>query len=160
VTHPGRLAELEWRDDFCVGEPTIDAQHKGFIDQAKRVGSLIAAEAPVALILANIAAMVVATEHHFATEDAILVERGFPDIANHRIDHSVIYDQVANLVSPLTVHASVEEMVTVVRGIVAILLEHMLLKDMEFRPFLRDGTGGFQAWPASPDSRPRSMPSL
>ena len=136
AAYPGRLAELEWRDDFSLGEPIIDAQHKGFIDQAKRVGALIAVTAPPALILANVEAMVVATGHHFATEDAIMVERGFPDVASHRTDHSVILAQVSDLVRPLTVHASAEEIVTVVRGIIAILIEHMLLKDTELRPYL------------------------
>ena len=136
MSYLGRIAELEWRDDLCVGEPTIDAQHKGFIDLAKRIGALISAKAPSALILANVEAMVVATGHHFATEEGILREIGFPDVAGHRLDHAVIYDQVANLAEPLSTHSSAEEVATVVRTIVTILLEHMQLKDMEFRRFI------------------------
>jgi len=135
VSYLGRIAELEWRDDLRVGEPTIDVQHKGFIDLAKRVGVLIASKAPAALVLANVEAIVVATGHHFTTEEAILNQIGFPDVASHRLDHAVIYDQVSGLVARLTVQSSGEEIATVVRTVVAILLEHMQLKDMEFRSF-------------------------
>lgn len=137
VSNLGRIAELEWRDDLCVGEPTIDDQHKGFIDLAKRIGSLISAQAPSALILANVEAIVVSTGHHFTTEEGILNQVGFPEVASHRLDHAVIYDQVSGLVARLSVQSSGEEIATAVRTIVAILVEHMQLKDMEFRSLFR-----------------------
>ena len=156
----GLLAKTQWRDDLRIGDETIDAQHKGFVDQAQRIGGLIAAGAPATQVLSHVAAMVAATKHHFTTEDALLKAIGYPDLASHRIDHAVIVDQVSDLVAPLTVLTPADEVVTVVRSIVAILLEHLMLKDMEFRPFLQAGTWAGRACPALADGNPGSRPGL
>jgi len=133
VPQVGRLAELAWRDELCIGEATIDAQHRGFIDQARHIGALIDSGAPAADVLANITAIVAATAHHFTSEEEIVARHRIPDSIDHRMDHVTILQQITDRVAELSTESPAEEMTTVVRTVVVMLLEHMLLRDMELR---------------------------
>ena len=129
----GHFSAMEWRDELAVGHPVIDAQHRDFIEQARRVTGLIAGNSPAGELLPHIKAIVTAAAHHFTTEERILRDHGMADDDDHRRDHTAIVRQLADMVAGLSAQSSSEEMMTVVRTAVVILLEHMLLGDGRLR---------------------------
>ncbi len=84
---------VDWKDFYTVGEPTLDAQHKqilGVINQlyeAKQQGKDREALAPILDTLVRY------TLVHFAHEEQLMQEYGYPHVAEHAALHEELRER-------------------------------------------------------------------
>lgn len=77
---------VQWDPCFSVGNETIDAQHQDFLAQCNALADCLDAggDAKVGEFDRCFAALMASARTHFATEEALLAARGYPDLDAHR----------------------------------------------------------------------------
>jgi hemerythrin-like metal-binding protein len=87
-------AVIAWSEDFSVGIPSIDDQHKVLVSLIARLQQAMA-EGRVREELAGlIEKLVTYTQHHFAWEEQLLEAHAFEELSPHRDEHARLTAQV------------------------------------------------------------------
>ena len=133
-----RLMAMQWRDELATGVEQIDRQHQELI---ARVNGLLAAcwqgkgKAEVAETLAFLGDYVVT---HFADEEKLQQEAGYPDLAAHKALHEQFIADYGQLVQEFErTGATVGLVVKVNRVVVDWLVQHISRVDKAFAEFYR-----------------------
>lgn len=93
---------VQWDPRFSVGNATLDAQHKHFIDQCNALADCLdaggaAGEGEFDRIFAELMAN---SLEHFATEEALLTEQAYPDLDAHRNEQEEYAFLTAEIATP------------------------------------------------------------
>jgi hemerythrin-like metal-binding protein len=130
------IALYKWKDSFSIGLTNIDQQHRSFlsllndchrqISAGKKVGS----DAAIFERLKAYAAM------HFRFEEDLMQSSGFPEIEQHKKQHTYFESQVAELE---TAHKGGSDRTA--ESILSFLrdwfLKHILEQDKNYAPYVR-----------------------
>jgi hemerythrin len=94
--------ELAWRDEFTVGEPTIDHQHQELLEHMNQLGRQVAQgdRAGIDEIMAFIANY---AGFHFETEEAMMRAVDYPLMAGHVREHQTFVERYQRLAADITV---------------------------------------------------------
>jgi hemerythrin len=81
---------VEWNQKYSVGIELIDTQHKKLIDLTNALyqGCLTGEEAARRYFLQTIQGTVDYVKYHFAAEEKLMEHFKYPEIANHKSQHS------------------------------------------------------------------------
>jgi hemerythrin len=99
------MALIIWSGDYSVGVDVLDADHIivasliNHIDDAKQSGSDESAVGRVLKVLVDHA------YGHFAREEALLEEHGYPHLERHRQEHRLLEDQLGGTLRGIHTHA-------------------------------------------------------
>lgn len=96
---PGDLLRplMRWRDDFSVGEPTMDAQHLRLLDLINQLDELVQKGGDPSDLSPVLDGVIDYTKTHFSAEEAYLEEIRFPDLEEHKQAHALLLSQVMEL---------------------------------------------------------------
>lgn len=84
TTHP----TLHWDDELALGVEAIDEEHKVWLDLVRGFQQAVTnGEAPAAVYAAIVEALIY-TERHFANEEMLMRETGYPHLDDHRAQHT------------------------------------------------------------------------
>jgi len=126
---------IKWNAGFEVGYGTIDSQHRQLVDILNIV--MDGLKAPTGDIATQTALkrLIDYTKSHFSTEDSLMVEHKYPDIATHRKQHSDLIAKVDAL------HADVKSGKQLVGPKTVMflqnwLVDHILKTDKKLATFL------------------------
>src|SRR3954447_6185500 len=86
-----------WREAYSVGMPAIDTQHKGLIRLINELQSAMMEGRGKEAVGKILDELVRYTESHFSTEEAMLRQRGYSQIAPHCEEHKKLTAQVREL---------------------------------------------------------------
>lgn len=91
------MALIEWREDFSIGVPEVDHEHRELIDLINAAHAELA-EAPsnnsAAEFLGEIHARIAA---HFALEEKLMREAGYDRLGPHKAAHETLLDDIRDL---------------------------------------------------------------
>ncbi len=126
---------LNWTDEFSVGYAKLDGQHKlifALIEELKRVIESGSSGTPLAKVLiGQIADYAIV---HFETEEKILDDLGYPDLAEHKEAHKKYCEFVAEAIFNASRNElDCQKLHTFLK---AWWSHHILEEDMMYRPFL------------------------
>lgn len=128
-------APLTLPDHLLVHQPEIDADHRALFAMANRVRDALRANDPVAAAtLASV--MLDEIVEHFAREEAILRNAGYPDAAGHGVYHGQLRDkseQLRELMAELAEGGS--DRLAIFSALVSFLINDPVVADLDFRPF-------------------------
>ncbi len=88
------MSMFQWRQEYSVGYPQIDEQHKRLFEIADELHVAMAAgkgKEVLGKILGNLIAY---TKAHFATEERLMQAHRYPDYAVHKAAHDTLTAQV------------------------------------------------------------------
>ena len=91
------MTSIEWRDDFNINVRELDAQHRtmaGLVNRLHRAVDDHEAPEAVGAILAQ---LVECTRDHFATEERMMLEHGYPEYGAHMREHQDLLEQLETL---------------------------------------------------------------
>lgn len=88
------MALFEWNDDFSVKVPSIDAQHKGLVDMLNSLHAGMSSGAGSDQLASILAGLIDYTAKHFAHEEKLFAEHGYPDAEAHIAEHQKLVGQV------------------------------------------------------------------
>ena len=95
---------LEWREDFRIGIPEVDHEHRELIALINSLhGRLVETErgAGVAEFLGELHAQIAA---HFALEEKIMRSRHYAEFADHKQDHERLLDEIREIMDGYELH--------------------------------------------------------
>jgi len=97
--------ELVWRDEFMVGEATIDGQHQELLDHMNRLSQQVTQGDRTGLdeIMAFIGNDV---HFHFETEEAMMRKAHYPLMAAHVREHRSFVERYLHLAADIAVQRS------------------------------------------------------
>jgi hemerythrin len=79
---------LVWTSALAIGVPEIDAQHKTLFERAGRFEAAVRAREPHYRLEDLFAYLVDYARVHFAAEEQLMRDAGYPGLAEHVQDHS------------------------------------------------------------------------
>jgi hemerythrin len=91
------MSLIEWRDEFEIGIPSVDYEHRTLILMINKLHEKLAENADkstVAEFLGEIHALVSA---HFALEEKEMREMAYDDFEEHKEDHEELLDQIRDM---------------------------------------------------------------
>lgn len=96
----GFLLMISWREEFALGIPQIDEQHKKLFDIAERIYELFKDEFAIDKydrIVELIEELKDYTIYHFKTEEEYMESIGYKKIFTHKIEHEKFVDKITNV---------------------------------------------------------------
>jgi len=95
---PSRLAMLEttaWSADLAIGHEVIDADHRHIFDTARALqAEILEVEPAHSIVGAVLVGLIEHTGDHFAREEALMQETGFPGCEAHKREHALLMQKV------------------------------------------------------------------
>ncbi len=84
----------EWKNEYSVGVPEIDAQHRRLLDIINQLHHAMKMGGKPTAIVEVINELIGYTRYHFAYEERILEDSGYADLEEHRRKHRAMVAQV------------------------------------------------------------------
>jgi hemerythrin len=91
------MSLIEWREQFAIGLPEVDHEHREMIAEINRLHARLAAGAgaeEVAEVLGEIESGISA---HFALEEKNMQRLGYEGYAAHKADHESLLDDILDI---------------------------------------------------------------
>jgi hemerythrin len=138
-----RIATMEkiiWDESFSVGVEVLDHQHKqivGIINRLIDEPKEGFARDEVARILDDLTKFV---HYHFKMEEQLLAEHGYPDLKTQQEEHKDFRVELADLCMESMKNYSIIP-INALLYLKEWWIDHILVKDMNYRPFLTGRMG-------------------
>ncbi|HLO65691.1 MAG TPA: hemerythrin family protein [Holophaga sp.] len=81
------LEPLVWKADWETGDERIDGQHRSLVAGVNRLAYAIETGRTHDELWRMLSFLTVYVHTHFRTEEAIMAETGYPDLARHEAEH-------------------------------------------------------------------------
>lgn len=127
--------EVAWSEELSVGLPEIDAEHRRFIALVNELNAAIAGREPKATIERLLHEIYLDAESHFAHEERMFAERGYPDARHHAEVHAGLLVQMRAAIQDLRETEWSRFWVETGLAIKSLLVEHLLGEDMRYRDY-------------------------
>lgn len=126
----------EWKPGYDSGDPRIDREHRGLVAHLVAIADAQESNSDFDTIYTLLSRLVRDTIDHFASEESVLIECGYPDLECHAGTHSRLAEKMTRL---LSTHArsdllALEALAALFYDAVVI---HMVSDDRQYYPFLR-----------------------
>jgi hemerythrin-like metal-binding protein len=136
------MALIEWRDEFAIGIPAVDFEHKGMIRMINQLHEELSVEPSretVTDFLADIHALISA---HFALEEKEMREMGYDEFGDHKDDHERLLDEIRDIMDDFLDGEPADYAEDLSRRLEAWFTEHFRTRDARLHRFLKDRGGG------------------
>jgi hemerythrin len=88
---------FEWKPEYSVQIPAIDAQHQRLFALAAELHSALSQGKGYTVLEQSLASLVDYTKVHFATEEQFMGQYRYPQAGEHKTEHDKLTAQVLNL---------------------------------------------------------------
>ena len=125
---------IEWRDEYSVGVPEMDQQHKGLIALINR---LTEEEHSTGMIAYVFDALDQYVKEHFRAEEALMRAAGYGDLKQHKKQHRDFEGWLRAVKQSHAAGASTFMLAETVNDFLRKwLIDHILKTDMAYKPVL------------------------
>ena len=95
------MGMMEWKDEFSVGVTAMDIQHKQLVAMVNQLYEAMRMSKGDAVIGTILPSLVLYTKSHFAAEEKLMKDTGFPGLAAHQVLHQQLTRQAGELLEKL-----------------------------------------------------------
>lgn len=88
------MTAIQWDRKFDLGHPRIDSEHRAFLDLIRALSRVDGETADRPKVLRQMKEIRKYAEFHFVSEENMMEETGYPDLARHRREHSIFLAQL------------------------------------------------------------------
>jgi len=128
---------LVWSDELSVGIPEIDAEHKHFIMLVNELNAAIISRLGIEEIKRCMRAILDDAEAHFAHEERLFKEWGYPDAAEHAQRHAEAIEYFHSIIDGFGHNGTDYEWIEAGLKVKQALIGHVLAEDMKYRDYCR-----------------------
>lgn len=109
---------IEWREQFAIGLPEVDHEHRDLIETINALHARLGPAAPAGEVVGALGDIHSAIAAHFALEERSMAQLGYPALPAHKADHERLLDEIldimdgvsaANAYSPRTLSAALAD---------------------------------------------------
>lgn len=125
------MALFEWQDDYSVKVPSIDAQHRTLVQMLNELHDGMTGGAAAEVLSSLLDRLADYTVKHFAYEEELFAQTGFPQAPQHIAEHQAL---VAKVVALKAKHAAHQVSITMdlMRFLKDWLIRHILGSDKAY----------------------------
>lgn len=88
------MSLFKWKDEYLVGQPEIDNQHKRLFQLADELHTAMTAGKGKDVMLKTLGDLIDYTKRHFAAEEALMLRSKYPGYPEHKAFHDKLTAQV------------------------------------------------------------------
>ena len=92
------MSLIEWKPEFSVGNAAVDHEHRELIQLINDVHDAIGSGASRDRLAAGLGEIYAQIAAHFALEEKMMRDAGYPDFGPHKQDHESLLDQLADII--------------------------------------------------------------
>jgi hemerythrin len=126
---------LEWTEELSVNIPEIDAEHQHFISLVNELNEAIACRLDLGKIQKCMLFILKDAESHFAHEEILFKEWGYPNADEHANIHAQIMLALRKTMEGFERGGLEYEWIEAGLTIKKVLINHILNSDMKYRDF-------------------------
>ncbi len=90
---------IEWKPEFSIGEPILDADHRYLIRLLNRFSDHLGSSRSKATIIDHLVQLYSSASNHFAREETIMLAHGYSDdYVKHYADHQRLLNEVTLMI--------------------------------------------------------------
>lgn len=89
---------IEWREEFSIGLPGVDHDHRELIAEINRLHDQIRSGDEVAALSVTLGGIQTAIAAHFALEEKDMASLGYDQFAAHKADHERLLDEILDII--------------------------------------------------------------
>ncbi len=93
------MAFIEWQSDYDTKLPDVDREHHTLVDMVNRLHAAMVAGTAHDVMQQTLADLLAYTKTHFANEERMMKQSGFPGFAAHKQLHDGLTAQVHDFVA-------------------------------------------------------------
>jgi hemerythrin len=127
---------FEWQQEFSVGISSIDGQHRNLFRIAGELYSAMGAGQGRLAIRRILDQLVQYTSVHFANEERLMQQHGYPGYAAHKAEHDALTRKVLDFQSDYE-KGRILMTVELLQLLKAWLVHHIQESDAAYGPYLR-----------------------
>ncbi|MGA3011944.1 MAG: bacteriohemerythrin [Terracidiphilus sp.] len=127
---------LEWNESMSVGIKVIDDDHKKLIDMLNELNEGILAGKTSEALEDVIEGLLRYTRYHFAREERLFAQTGYPGGAAHKAEHDLLTRRVSNLQARFETGQSIILSMEAMEFLKNWLTNHIMGSDQEYGPHL------------------------
>ena len=125
---------FQWTDDYSVKVPSIDAQHKMLVAMLNELHDGMSRGAGAEQLSKILAGLIEYTAKHFAHEEELFAEHGYPEAEEHIAEHKRLVDQVLAFQAKFEAKQASINM-ELMKFLKDWLIKHILGSDMRFSAY-------------------------
>ncbi|MFZ5789833.1 MAG: bacteriohemerythrin [Pseudomonadota bacterium] len=91
------MALIAWREEFEIGIPSVDYEHRRLVDQINGVAERLASGAGEEAVLDALGEIHGTISAHFALEEQVMRDLGYDEFAAHKADHERLLDDIRDI---------------------------------------------------------------
>ena len=129
------MALMEWSDKFSVGINSIDTQHKQLIALINRLFDALSTGKGDKALAPILTELIVYTKTHFAYEERLFTQHGYPELHQHKAEHDKLAAQVLDIQKQMQ-EGKVGLSVSTMSFLKEWLSNHIVGTDKKYGPFL------------------------
>jgi hemerythrin len=129
------MALMDWSDKFSVGINSIDTQHKQLIALINRLFDALSTGKGDKVLAPILTELIVYTKTHFAYEERLFTQYGYPESSQHKADHDKLAAQVLDIQKQMQ-DGKVGLSVGTMSFLKEWLSNHIVGTDKKYGPFL------------------------
>ena len=103
------MITIEWRDEYSVGVPAIDHEHKELIDLINWLNEIAHRGADYNKVRSALGEIYTQISAHFALEEKIMRDARYEHYQSHKDDHEDLLDQLRDIMDEVDNHGSYDE---------------------------------------------------
>jgi len=130
---------VQWNPSYETGLQFIDQEHAGLVTQLNALIDRLAADAPIADWLPQLDQLIQAVSDHFAHEEQVMDNIGYPGYHAHRQQHLHLLQEVAEFRAQLTAAGTSADALATLRFVKFWVLKHMVQEDSKIGQHVHRG---------------------
>ncbi|HEY5672827.1 MAG TPA: bacteriohemerythrin [Malonomonas sp.] len=136
------MSAITWKEVYETNIVVLDKEHRRLVEQINRLYQAIREKRSEEIMLSIFDELVSYTDQHFANEERLLTEYGYPQLAEQQAEHKRLAQQVHDYRQQLDGDSALSA--TEVMGFLRQwLLDHIVKHDMQYGPYLESRGGRF-----------------
>jgi hemerythrin len=88
---------IEWRDEFSVGVPSIDYEHKQLIELINKLNEMAEWGDSYDNVIDALGQIYAEISSHFALEEKIMRDARYDQYTEHKEDHEILLDELREI---------------------------------------------------------------
>jgi hemerythrin-like metal-binding protein len=130
------MYSLQWNEEFAVGVESIDREHRALFELFNDLHSSILRGETHSLTAEKLERLVQYTEEHFADEERLMAESGYPKLEEHCRSHRALTEQVQGMMDDLKRSQSVMNL-PALKFLNEWVTLHILREDRSYVPWMQ-----------------------
>ena len=129
---------LEWSERFSVGVAALDEDHKRLVSVIDKLFTAHSAGTVAGKVGAILDELITYTDQHFAHEEGLLRERGYPGLHDHEIAHRRLVTSILKVRLDWNDGESEATILKLAELLKTWLVEHIVGMDRQYQTFLNE----------------------